>query len=487
MQSIGREIRSWALALLVMLPAAIPYISHFREWKRHSLPTGYIQGDMPIYMAKAREAFDDGGFHLAYSNPCAQTYDSPKIYFQPWTFLLGWIHWKTRLRPLWLFTGFWFVSAWACARVAVALYRRVAGGLDTPARRRGLALFAWGGGLLCFAGALWGLSARGRIDAADLLRFDPFDGWWFLNLGRNLVYPTEALYHALFLATILCVLRRLMIPAILAAALTAACTPFSGFELLAILGTWSAVEVLFLENRERLKPFLAGILVVTIVFLGYLLGYLNLFTEHRQIAARMSLPWSYRAESFVPAYALVGAFAFWRLRRLPIAAKTLNESKNRLFLIWFLVAFALSIHEFAVPPRQPIHFTRGYVWTPLFLLGLPSLLGLLERARDFGGLKGRFAVAAIMLVLLSDNIVWFACRIAGSTAFEGNGLRVNSAQREVLDRLNDPKMFGYVVIGNDERILYLVIAETPLRLGFRTGSRLPSTKPDARRRTPRFA
>ncbi|GAC1318806.1 MAG: hypothetical protein NVSMB14_16280 [Isosphaeraceae bacterium] len=190
---------------------------------------------------------------------------------------------------------------------------------------------------------------------------------------------------------------------------------------------------------------------------------MNQFLEHRQIAARMSLAWIYRAETFVPAYALVGGLVLWSLRRLPIAAKTLSLSKNRLFLVWFLVAFALTIHEFAVPPRQPIHFTRGYVWTPVFLLGLPTLLELLDRVGRWGGIKGRLGVAAIMLLFLSDNIVWFGCRISAARNIDGNGLRLDFAQREVLDKLNDPKLFGHLVVGNDHRLLYFVIAETPLR------------------------
>lgn len=463
MPSIRSELRSWAIAFLIVLPAAIPYATHFSVWKPYSLPTGYIQHDMPIYMAKARETFDDGRFHLLYSNPCSQRYDSPRVYFQPWTFLLGWIQWKTRWRPLWLFPLFWWLSAWGCGRLMLGLYRAVAGEPDSATKRRGLALFCWGGGVLSISGAVWGWAVRGKVVEADLSRFDPFGGWWFLNLGRNLVYPTEALYHLLFLGAILAVIRRRRVLAAAIAALNAACTPFSGFELLAVLAAWTAVEVVFLEDKERLKPFGAAILAITGLFLFYIVFFLNLFDEHRQIAARMALPWEYRAESFVPAYALAGAPAVWSLRRLPIAARTLSRVENRLFLIWFLVAFALSVHEFAVRPRQPIHFTRGYVWTPLFLLGLPATLAGLERLRSFGGWKGRAAVAAIMLLGLSDNLVWFGCRIADSRTIAGNGLRLDSAQREVLDRLNDPRLYGHVVVGNDHRLLYLAIAETPLR------------------------
>src|SRR4051794_13941499 len=105
------ELRRWLVGLLLMTPAAIPYLAHILVWKSYSLPTGYIQSDMPIYMAKAREAFDDGRFHIAYGNPCGASYDEPRLYFQPWTFALGLIHRLSGLKPGVLFVTFWFLSA----------------------------------------------------------------------------------------------------------------------------------------------------------------------------------------------------------------------------------------------------------------------------------------------------------------------------------------------------------------------------------------
>ena len=68
--SARSELRRTAASLALMLPAMIPWGAHLVDRRPYSLPTGYIQPDMPLYMAKAREAFDGGRFHAFYANPC---------------------------------------------------------------------------------------------------------------------------------------------------------------------------------------------------------------------------------------------------------------------------------------------------------------------------------------------------------------------------------------------------------------------------------
>jgi len=38
----------------------------------------------------------------------------------------------------------------------------------------------------------WLTGAPPTPDAPAPFQYDPQNGWWFLNLGRNLVYPFEA-------------------------------------------------------------------------------------------------------------------------------------------------------------------------------------------------------------------------------------------------------------------------------------------------------
>jgi hypothetical protein len=459
---MAAEARRWALSLVLLAPASIPYLTHVLIRKPYSLPTGYIQPDMPVYMAKAREYFDPGAFRPAYSNPCSDSYDEPRIYFQPWTLALGLVHHYGGLRPGALFVAFWFLAAWACARAALALYQEVVG-LDSPARRRGLVVFFWGGGLLTLAGVLRGLATRGAVTGGDLVALDPFEGWWFLNFGRNLIYPTESLYHALFFLCILCAIRRRHVAATFCALLTAASTPFTGLELLAILWAWGFVEVVYLEDPEGRRGLFVAITVSLALFLAYYLGFLNLFPEHRLLSSQMALAWGYSARTIIPAYALVGSLAAWRLRRYRLAAAVLGESRGRLFLAWAAAAFALAKHEHFARPRQPIHFTRGYVWTALFFLGAPALVALLDRLGRLRRPWGRVATASVLALFLSDNIAWFARHAANARLPGRNGVRLTAEKREVLDRLDTRSYYGDLLISDDPVIRELAIAETPLR------------------------
>src|SRR5438105_15936876 len=104
----------------------------------------------------------------------------------------------------------------------------------------------WGGGLLCLGRAAQNL-LHGRPAAESLFAYDPFDGWWFQNWGRNLVFPTEAVYHALAAAVWLAVLGRRYALALAAAAFLAATHPFSGLQILLILLVW--LSILFCRTR----------------------------------------------------------------------------------------------------------------------------------------------------------------------------------------------------------------------------------------------
>lgn len=456
----SRGFRRFITSLVLMSPAIVPYTLHYLTPKEGFHPTGYIQSDMPIYVAKAREYLDPDGFHFSYSNPCSYNYNGPRIYFQPWTFALGLVLRVTGLRPGSVYLGYWFLAALACSSAGLAFYRESVG-LETWGKRVGLVIFFWGGGLLAVAGTLLGFATKGRLESLDtIFALDPNAGWWILNFGRNLVYPTESFYHAIFLMTMLRVIQGRYLSATLFALLTAASTPFTGLELLAILWSWSFLEVVFLEDEERLKRFFAVVTVILGLFLVYYLGFLNLFPSHRLLAAQMSLDWGYSAATFIPAYILVGGLAVWAVRRMRLAGSFFASKRNRLFLVWFVVGFVLANHEFAVSPRQPLHFTRGYVWMGLFFLGVRSLVDLFETlVRRLPRPLGIFAVGLVVAIFLSDNFVWFAT--FGSRYRKD--LWLTSDQEQVLKRLDHREYYGRLLLCEDRLLSYLAIAETPLR------------------------
>ena len=303
--------------------------------------------------------------------------------------------------------------------MALALYSEVVG-LSGWARRLGLVVFFWGGGLIVLAGIPYSLIRWHTV--TKLFVLDPFGGWWSLNFGRNMVYPTEALYHTFAFGCILSVLRRRFGIAAFLAFLLSWSHPYSGVELLLILVSWSAFELFFVQKAAVPRGFLAIVLALLALHLGYYMGYLPRFAEHRELMKTLALPWLLQAVHFVPAYALVGALAFWSFRRFDLAAQFFASPRNRFFLVWFCVAFALANHEFAIEPMQPLHFTRGYIWTPLFLMATSALVGLFTTLRARGGrLFGSWAIAAVVAILLLDNACWL-----GSFAWQGAGGLIGS-------------------------------------------------------------
>jgi hypothetical protein len=444
--------RLWLASLVLAVPAAWPYVLHFLDSTR-GMATGFIGIDMPVYMASAREHFDAGG--LTYGNPSSPFYDTPAIYFQPMTLFLGLIWRLTGVDPGLIFVGFGAVAAVVCVRVAVALYQELVG-LESWVQWAGLLMFVWGGGALALAGLAYN-TVTGDT-SGPLLRFDPGGGWWFLNLGRNLVFPTEALYHALFLGCILALVRRRLGAALLLAAVVAISHPFTGVQLLLILTVWCFLEWFFLRSVAVPGSFVLGCGALLAAHLIYYLLFLNLFPEHRVLMEQWAQPWVYHAANFVPAYLLVGGLALWRMRRLGLARDVLGTSGNRLLLMWFAVSFVLANHEFAIEPLQPAHFTRGYVWMPLFLLGAPVLVGLMaalgsRRRRVLGTLSA----AAIVGLFLADNAVWMATRTAPI------GVYMTADQRELFTWLDAPEHRGAVVLAEHNLIGYLTTVYTPLR------------------------
>ncbi|MBV8611409.1 MAG: hypothetical protein JO034_28700 [Singulisphaera sp.] len=474
-RSCGVRMRDWLACLLLITPAMVPYLAHFARRSDRGAPTGFIHYDMAVYMANAREHFDGPRFRLTYSNPCSPSYDGAPIYFQPMTLLLG-VAWRASgLDPGRVFALFGLASALACARVALALYREVVGS-GTTAHRLGLVAFFWGGGVLALSGFLLAL-ARGRSDPfafESIFALDPASGLWFLNFGRNLVFPTEAFYHALSFGAFYLVLKRRYFAASLLIVLLGASHPFTGIEVLAILAVWAAVEVVFMEDPRVPRTFLCFLIVATLAHVGYYLVFLKSFPEHRRLMAQWENDWLLQARNFIPSDLLVGGLALWTVRRCRLARDFFAEPRHRLLLVWFLVAFALANHEFAVKPIQPIHFTRGYIWTPLFLMGAGTMVGWLSRRlSDPRRARGMAWVAVAMLVFLSDNLIWFGhfplqaqCRDGRDVPPEPNNvadIRLTRDQWSVFDWINREKLDGGLILTRDPLLSYLANVYTPLR------------------------
>src|SRR6516162_4352191 len=361
----------WLLAVLAMLPIAWLIGCYLLGAPQDTRPTGFIQYDQAYYMAEARQHFA-GGFHLFYGLAGSSDYDTPRVYFRPQTVLLGALMTFTGIEPGWVYSAFGLVATLIFFRLAIALYECVVG-LRSGAQFLVLPLFLWGGGIALLCGFLFKLTAGGSI-----LTFDT--GGWGANLGRGVIYGVEAYYHALFFGVILTLLRRRYAIALLLAAVTCASHPFTGVELASILAGWVILEAVVDNKAAPPLWFRAGILLLLLLHLSYWLILLpRLSPEHAALTPARDAPWVLHWYNEIPEYAIVGLAALWQLRGGQRFVSALQDRTLRLLFAWFAGAFLLANHDLFISPRQPIHFTHGYIWVPLFLIGAPAMIKIAER------------------------------------------------------------------------------------------------------------
>jgi hypothetical protein len=450
-------ILPWWAYLALSLPALIPISAAcIVPIMAGEVPTGFVQLDMPYYMANAREHFDQG-FQLTYGNPYA-SYVTPAIYSQPQTLLLALME-RTGLGPGLTFNIFGLAALLFATFVGVRFYNAYVG-LETPAKKLGLVCFFWGGGLLIAAGVAKCV-LTGQFHFGTLMRFDRDNGWWMLNFGRNLVYPTEAYYHGIMLLSLLLLIRRRFVGSLAMAALLSWSHPFTGLSLALTLVCYSALE-LALRSRAVKPSMLAGSSLIVLCHVAYYLVFLNRFADHRALQNQWTLDWLYRPATFLPALALVGLFAALRMWRRAGLKQVMGNPQTRLVLVWFIVVFGLSQHNLIMKPMQPIHFTHGNDWIALFILGAPALIALFERLLSIPAPRLRtFALALVLAVSMLDNSVWLI-----GNAFPSpirNWIALTQDQKSVLDWLSKNSAPPVMVVCPDPILSYLVSTYTSVR------------------------
>jgi hypothetical protein len=450
----------WLLAAVAASPIGWLVACYFLGTPQDTHPTGFIQYDQAYYMAEAREHWD-GGFHLLYGSPASPDYDTPRVYFRPQTLLLGTLGKWTSAEPGWIYTAFGLFATVIFLRLAIALYERVIG-VRSRAEYLVLPLFLWGGGITALCGVLLKLSIGGGLFAFDT-------GGWGANLGRGVIYGIEAYYHALFFAAVLALLRRWYGTTLILVAAVCASHPFTGTELASIVAGWVVLEGV---NRRTAPPlwFSGSILLLLVAHVGYWLVLLPLLSpEHAAVASNWNLPWVLHWYNEIPEYGIVGIAALWRLRDRQRLVTAFADRSFRVLFAWFCVAFLLANHDLFISPRQPVHFTHGYIWVPLFLIGAPTVVELAERLLALSRRVGVAWLVSLGALMLLDNAAWFSAagldllRDGQSAPFFPNAIYIGRSARDVLDRLNDETFADGLVVSNSQTLSYAAIVYTPLR------------------------
>jgi hypothetical protein len=434
----------YQLAFLLVLPILAWTGAYLFNHSPELQPTGFIQYDNVSYIAYAHQYLDADTIHFTYSNPFEPS--GSQVYFQPQTVFFTLLL-KLGIPPAYILIPFTLICSYICFVLLISIYDLLFPGRKF--RELNIWLFAWGGGLiaLCSMAAHF-FMGHGNNFSQDFFLLDPEGGWWGLNLGRSLLFTCEAYYHLLFLGTIYFILKRKMGIALLLIVLLSMSHPFTGIELIAIVFTWSVIE--YIRNRDIPLWFVACIALTGILHVYYYLFFLNGFPDHQSVSSQYTLNWRLGWYRMIPAYCITGALAIASVR-LNSFKHFFQSRSNRLFACWFAVAFLLANHEVIMTARQPVHFTRGYIWTSLFLLGIPALLAF----QDY--LQKRWLRTGLILlsvILLFDNALWIALHAAARPE-KPYANYITEEQKKVLVYLDEESSNKTVIVSSDETIGYL--------------------------------
>ena len=468
---LRRCFRDLFLAILAILPFYSVYAAHALTLDEVS---GFIQYDMPYYVANGREIFERGNGFAA-PNPYDFATDAPVIYFHWLTWIIGFSVSVLKFDPGVVFVGIGILAGVLGSYLTLQIVRQLVG-----SHRSAVPIFLlsmWGGGCFFVASLLTNL-----IFGADLFKnpvaYDPGGGWWFLTWGRNFLLPTEATYHAIVAGIWLAIVKRREWLSVLLVALLAATHPFSGIQHLLILGAWNLVQLFFhlqsqsatvsganlpevegerRESNNWQSPLWRGLVITAVlaVFLGYYFVFLEQFPAHTELRETWSLRWSVSFETVVLAYGVVFYVA---LKRLAAEGWKFEPTKS-FFLVASGVSFLLIQHDLFVKPHQPLHFTRGYVWMPLFLLGAPLMARWIDQIRARNSQLAAMAKVALVIFLASlDNLAF----LTSSTIHNRNNMPLPAAARDAFQWMNDRNFTG-ILLTPDAHLAYLSASYTSVR------------------------
>ena len=445
--------KTLALLVLALIPFWAVPIAHLCS--NPQTATGFFHYELPYYVANGRAAFERGNGVL-YPNPYDASAQSPAIYahWLPWT--LGLLTSTFSSYPgdviiaLTLFASLLF--AWSTRELVL---HRIG-----PNNKATLAflLAMWGGGLLTAIGSVRGIFQTDTW-IQTVLQFDPGNGMWFLNWGRNALFPTEAIYHSIVGLCWLSEIRQRHRAANGLLLLLGTTHPWSGIELLLTINAWRFFELIYFQDRRAINQVSISAVMLA-VFLGYYKVWLPAFAEHAQLQNVWELNWSVPWSTALLAYALVLAPATLFVTR-KWRSVGLNRTERFLLCALFIAA-GLAFHDRLIKPVQPIHFTRGYVWMPLFLLSLPALMDSIQ-----GSFRASRKHVCVMLLLtgvfISDNLV-FAIVHCHRQSTLVDGFHLDTDERALFTALHQSAATtGRIAITESETLNYLLPAYANVR------------------------
>ncbi len=459
--------RVLGLIVFSLLPFWAVPISHIAS--NPETATGFFNYELPYYVANGRAAFERGN-GIFYPNPYDPALESPAIYahWLPW--ILGQATAGCGFDPgdvilsLTFFASMGFAWAtWSLVQHRTCSETQFSAGTSRLSAARGsrhhchltFLLAMWGGGLLCFAGTVTA-ALQSTPWLESVLQFDPGRGMWFLNWGRNALFPTEALYHTLVACCWLAEIKGQKRVANGCLLLLATTHPWSGLELLLTINLWRGIQFFNLRSRTARNQLSisSGLLLA---FLFYYKIWLSSFPQHAKLQQVWELDWSLSWTSailaYVPVFIPCAVLVIRKLAKSPrdhvstgSSAVDLPESgqqltagtadafsrTEQLLLCALFVATGLAFHDRIIKPVQPLHFTRGYVWMPMFLIGLPVITEWWKRGRR--GFQ-KYAIMLLVSAVVADNFV-FSVVHSKRQLSQVDGFHLDTEERTLLAALH---------------------------------------------------
>ena len=451
-----KKINPWLFSLFLTIPVIIIFSIYFLKAGQRTAP-GFFQADNPLYVSYARQYLDAGKFSLLYSNPFNESNNYPAIYFQIQNFLYL-VLFCLGISPGWIMLLSTCFFSFITFRLLIALLEHFMP-FDNDTTLLTI-FFAWGGGLLVVAGIPASMIKNpAHVNAIDnVFILDPAWGWWGLNIGRSLLFSAEAYYHALFFGGILAMVKSKWVLTTAIASMLVLSHPFTGIEFLCILNLWILAEKFIKKNTLVKSWFALSSLLLLFIHIWYYLIFLNRFPDHVSVQHQYSINWHLSYFNIIPAYVIVALFAFYSKLKLENRKSFFGSMDNTLLFAWFIVVALLENHEMFMKAMQPLHFTRGYLWSCLFLAGLPALSDFIKKLRRE---KNRFILLSLFsLLFLSDNIAWIINYSRAGSA-TGQSLYISKDEGNVLKWINTRADNNTLILGSDGSISYLSAVYTP--------------------------
>ena len=458
--------RVLGLIVLSLLPFWAVPIAHVAS--NPQTATGFFHYELPYYVANGRAAFERGN-GIFYPNPYDPASESPVIYahWLPWLLGLATAHCGFDPGDVILSLTFCASIAFAWATWSLVQHRTYSDGRfnsgasrhravrGSPGGNLTFLLAMWGGGLLCMAGTIVaGLQSTPWLES--VLQFDPGRGMWFLNWGRNALFPTEAVYHTLVACCWLAEIKAKKRVANGCLLLLATTHPWSGLELLLTINLWRGIQFLRLRSPDsRNQVSISAALLLT--FLLYYKVWLSMFAQHAELQQVWELDWSLSWTSALLAYIPVSIpCAVLIIRKLAKSSPNCDSPDSagavipkpgkeivsfsegafsrteQLLLCALIVATGLAFHDRIIQPVQPLHFTRGYVWMPMFLIGLPVIMDWWNHVHRR---VPQYAVVLSALLVVADNFVFSAVH-TNRQLTQVDGFHLDTDERTLLTSLH---------------------------------------------------